>query len=70
MKIPGAPMVSARVAYGLKFPKISRTLPRNCDGAEHVKSGKTAGCPIITSLKHERELCRRYGYADKFDAPE
>lgn len=50
-----------------KYPKVSTALPEWCDGADHVKEGRQAGKPIITSQQHEKELCRMHGFTRDFD---
>lgn len=50
-----------------KYPYACYTLPKWAEGADHVKDGKKRGQPIIRSQSHEKELCRRYGYAPSRD---
>lgn len=45
-----------------QYPKVSTTLPKWCEGAEHITAGRQRGKPIVESARHERELCKRYGY--------
>lgn len=39
---------------------VSRSLPRNLEGVECVKSGPDKGRAIIKSQRHEREVCARF----------
>jgi len=51
-----------------KYPKVSSSLPVGCAGAEHVTGGRHDGKPIITSRRHEDELCARHGFTREYDA--
>jgi len=51
-----------------KFPKLSSALPQFCEGAEHVQSGVHVGKPIITSRRHQDELCRMHGYTREYES--
>lgn len=49
------------------YPKISSTLPQFAAGAEFVtKPGKDFGKPIITSRRHQDELCKRHGFTREY----
>jgi hypothetical protein len=51
------PQISASVAnVSQNYPYVSRSLPRNLEGAESNKSGQ----PIIRSRWHEREVKARH----------
>lgn len=69
-KVLGAPQISAKGLYICNsFPKISKTLTRWSEGAQYVKSGPDKGRVIIQNMNHERDLCTRHGFANKFDKP-
>lgn len=62
----------AGVSAGVKsmcrgYPKVSVALPRHCEGAEHVKSGRLKGAPIIQNRRHEENLCKMHGYSRDLD---
>lgn len=50
------------------YPKLSSSLPVWCEGANHVSTGIQAGKPIITSRRHEDDLCRRHGFTRDYDS--
>lgn len=66
VRIVSVPQISGFVAYTGQYPKVSSTLPKFCDGADHVKTGREKGKPIIRNVTHERELCRMYGFTREY----
>lgn len=62
--------IVARLDYDhSEYPKVSKALPQFAAGADFVKeSGRNYGCPIITSRRHQDELCRRHGFTRDYSA--
>ena len=57
VRILSCPQIDAGVRQKVHgFPYVSYSMPRQLSGAEHDSAGR----PVITSQRHEREMCRRH----------
>jgi len=67
VRIMSMPLVDEAVARKVHgYPYVSRSLPINAPGCEHVRDGPKKGCCIIESQRQERNVLAREGYTKDF----
>ena len=62
-RIISTPRTSMENSFRHGYPRVSYTLPRGIEDAPCMPDGK----PVITSKKHQDELCKKYKYTNDLD---